>query len=1107
MAREISRAENWETAHEIFTRVNFTSFDFNTVKESLLDYLKLYYPESFNDFIESSEFVTIIELFAYISELMAYRIDQNAHENIISTAQRKESVLRLAKFVSYKVSRNVAARGFVKITSIQTSETIYDSNGKNLAGKTIVWDDNNNPNWKEQFIFVMNKVTEQDFGTVSPKERVQIDDVLFELYTLNNQALTETKSPVFTYEASTNTDKFPMELVSAALTEDGVEEKRPETGSKFSLLYASDGLGDSSNTTGFLIYTKQGTLHKEEAFFDGITPTMMHSIDVANINETDVWVNHVNQTTRTVLTEDPAEKYMPHLVSKNSRYGDWIGVDLSNGQNILFNTNKNRHKYEIETLDNDKIRLIFGDGEFSDIPSGAFDIWYRISKNSNAQIDKSSVVEKKALFTYIDAMGSVQTLTFTFSLISSLQNGSESEDKEHVRRVTPSVYYTQDRMVNGRDYNTFMLQDPSILKMRAVNRTFAGDSKYIAWHDPKESYEDVKIFGDDLALYWDYKEPSTGNLTVISTKLSANAMLKNYIEPLLSTTDMFATIGPKLESMGFAPGQLRRLFNGSVKPYVMIPPGQPANEIDAITEALNLATTTQPIVDLYYSTVYDEWTVGAHPFQLGNVNNNTAYKGNAESIWCIRIEAQFEGSDHSGWMVRWISRRLVAQSNRTRFWNTNATNKVNNFNTLVSSSDNIVILKANINSSGSNILGTNKKYGVIAQLLEEQNSPNVGLPDIHKLSILPVDTNDDGIPDDLLQSDILDMNYSGKFMAPIFEITGTTQPIFKLPNGRTFLVGHEDTDVTIMVDIDSSGTFVPYTFSHGDITIPPSHSTKLVIDSIMFLGASPDRPAPTSASTVKLIVKDYVYMYREDAISSWKPHEENEDIKTKFLLDDATHSNERRFTRHEGRYPLNFGWFHTSPNMHLIDPAPSNIIDMFIVTQGYYSAMMHWLSSKGNIRPVAPTPTELRNTYKKLLGNKMISDATILHSGEFKILFGDNADPDLRGRFKVIRPENTKLTDNEVKVQIVDIIRNFFDLENWNFAEQFFFTELATALHYKLGTEIDSVILVPTHAQNQFGDLFQVQTRENELFIPDISTTDIDIVSAYTPDNMRLNIK
>jgi hypothetical protein len=98
--RIVSRAESWERVYEAFEQVNFSGFDFVTIKESLIDYLKLYFAEDFNDWIESSELLPIIEAFAYVGELLAYRVDLNAHENLITVAQRKESILRLAKLLS-----------------------------------------------------------------------------------------------------------------------------------------------------------------------------------------------------------------------------------------------------------------------------------------------------------------------------------------------------------------------------------------------------------------------------------------------------------------------------------------------------------------------------------------------------------------------------------------------------------------------------------------------------------------------------------------------------------------------------------------------------------------------------------------------------------------------------------------------------------------------------------------------------------------------------------------------------------------------------------------------------------------------------------------------
>jgi len=91
-----------------------------------------------------------------------------------------------------------------------------------------------------------------------------------------------------------------------------------------------------------------------------------------------------------------------------------------------------------------------------------------------------------------------------------------------------------------------------------------------------------------------------------------------------------------------------------------------------------------------------------------------------------------------------------------KFWHTNGSNRVVNFDTLDSNLDTIVVLSANTNADGTGLLGENREFNILGQELIEQNLPNAGLPDIHRLSILPIDTNEDGIPDNLLQPILFD---------------------------------------------------------------------------------------------------------------------------------------------------------------------------------------------------------------------------------------------------------------------------------------------------------------------------------------------------------------
>ena len=1062
MANQIARAEAWEVVHEAFTQVNFNSFDYNTIKESLLDYVKLYFPEDFNDYIESSEFIAILEIFAYVGELLAYRLDLNAHENFISTAQRKESILRLAKLISYKASRNIPPRGLVKISSIQTTEQVIDSQGRNLATRKIVWNDLNNSDWKEQFLLIMNRVLSQDFGSVGPNERVQIEDVLFELYTWNNLPLKSSGITTFNYSSASTGQTFPMELVPVELTAESPVEKRPERNAKFSLLYGTDGLGDASDTTGFFCFTKQGTLQIDERSFDGLTPNQTLDIETNNINEIDVWLNNVNPSTREILITDPVAEILPHLSDGATRYGEWFEVDLANGQNIIFNTDLNRQKFEIEALDNDQIKIIFGDGEFSEIPDGAFDVWYRVSANSDTLIQKTSVIDTPASFTYRDLTNTVQTITFTFSLISSLQNGSVSEDIEHIRRVAPGVYYTQDRMVNGRDYNSYMLKDPSILKLRSVNRTFAGDSKYIAWHDPKEYYEDVKIFGEDLALYWKQEDPINGALSTTTTFLLPAQILTNFIEPLLCSADFYNIIIEELVQAGRPASAIKCFFT-------------PTETTAILSELDKAALGSNPIVDIYYSAragggspVLDEWSVGH------NVNYPTY-----SDIFMIRVEAQFTASALSGWTVNWSTKRMTAQSETTKFRSTNTVSSVINFDTLSSNDDSITILAANNNGSGTSVFTENRPYNVLGQELVEQNLPNAGLPDDNRLSVIPTDTTNDGVPDDLPQAELL--NATETFNTPGTSITFTISNMFYVQATAA---------ETLIVIVDGAEWFEGTT---GNTWQEDTGIGTAVERTTITLNVDP------GAVDVEITTKQFVYFFRAASTADWEPQSSTALNKASWVADGENVTWKREY----GRYPLNFAWFYTTPRLHLVDPAPSNIIDTFIITRAYYQGLQRWLENKTDTKPTAPTPLDLRTAYSELLESRMISDTVILQTGDIKILFGPRAIPELQANFKVIRPTINNLTDNEVKVKIIETMRTYFDLNFWSFGETFFFTELSAAIHNKLGPEINSIVLVPTFNTNQFGDLFQVQSRENEIFAIDISTTNIEIIDSFTPENIR----
>jgi hypothetical protein len=83
-------------------------------------------------------------------------------------------------------------------------------------------------------------------------------------------------------------------------------------------------------------------------------------------------------------------------------------------------------------------------------------------------------------------------------------------------------------------------------------------------------------------------------------------------------------------------------------------------------------------------------------------------------------------------------------------------------------------------------------------------------------------------------------------------------------------------------------------------------------------------------------------------------------------------------------------------------------------------------------------------------------------------------------------------------------IQNFFDINNWDFGETFYFTEMAAYIHNKMAGIVGSMVIVPVQESSAFGNLFQVTPNSDELFIPDVSLDNIELVTSYTEDNLRI---
>ena len=100
----------------------------------------------------------------------------------------------------------------------------------------------------------------------------------------------------------------------------------------------------------------------------------------------------------------------------------WTQVSNTSGNNAIYNSlaNNVRDIYNVVTKADDKIDLVFGDGNFANIPLGRFRAYYRTSDNEKFSVQPFDLKNIQLNINYTDANGGNQTLTASVSLEQSI---------------------------------------------------------------------------------------------------------------------------------------------------------------------------------------------------------------------------------------------------------------------------------------------------------------------------------------------------------------------------------------------------------------------------------------------------------------------------------------------------------------------------------------------------------------------------------------------------------------------------------------------------------------------------------------------------------------
>jgi len=1128
--------EDWKRIYQTYREADFQSYDFETLRKSFVDYLRLYYPETFNDYIESSEFIALLDVMAFMGQALAFRTDLNTRENYLDTAERRDSVVKLANLVSYTPKRNTCASGYLKVFSVQTTENVIDYNGVNLANVTVNWADPSNFDWQEQFTAIINAslVDTQRIGR--PGARNTILGIRTDEYTVN---LVPGFLPVIPYTATIDGVNMPFEAVNAtAAGQSFVYEPSPLPNGQFNVLFRNDELGFASANTGYFFLFKQGVLQNQDFNLPERISNRTVNINIEGVNNTDRWLYQLDNVGNVAKEWQFVQSVYTAAVEQLS-------------PNI-------RSLYSVTSRTNDQITLNFGDGVFAEIPVGIFRCYVRASNGLQYIINPEEMQSVVIPISYVSRTGQIETITFTCGITEPVSNAQARETIDEIKQRAPARYYTQNRMVNGEDYNNFPFTAyNSILKSKALNRASIGTSRYLDLVDSTGKYSSTNTFASDGALYESNNLPSfqfswltNNDITNVITNLINPVLIKagsqqfyyaNYPRPNLlalettwnqSTTLANETTGYFVNAIGqpapvgsYSSNNLKYIVVGSLVKFgapagyffdannrlvagiptkpdekLIIWASPTAVYLDGTNQGLgNLPDGTGPVVlnnfvptgavcheviplfvtDLPNSLIQNitQQILLNRNFGLGYDNDGsitgTPYTWYLITSSNLDIDAQFSlanaGStagvnDDASWFIQAttngqnytvVSRSLdyvFGSVIETRFFFfTNQ--RIFDTRTGTVISDFVNVLKTNSKPDSNLPLDGDTRLKIIGQPVESD-----GYVDDFQVVVSFEDADSDGIPDN--------PDFFNNIVAP------SVNPVQKL----VFLQKTVDFDNLQRYILARSGIVNSQYATFDDIELAKS---EYLPGQVFYAYAETPSNSIENQSFYVLIESPTGLLSLEDVTNEW--------------------------IARVGRQDLYFQYRHNSPLTSRLDPGSTNIIDLYVVTLQYYTAYQNWIKdSTGTVpEPTPPTIDDLTTQYAGLQNYKMISDNVIVNSVQFKPLFGAKAEESLRATIKVIAAPNTTISVSEIKNLVISSMDTYFSIDKWDFGATFYFSELSAYLHSEIGDIISSVVLVPLNQNKYFGDLYEIRSAPNQIFVNAATVNNVEVIQALTSTNIR----
>jgi hypothetical protein len=493
--------------------ITYLNKDFDSFKQKLLEFAQVYYPNTYNDFSETSAGLMLIEMASYVGDVLSFYGDNQVQENFLQFAKQRNSLLSLAYNHGYFPQVTNASTVDVNIfqtipATIQGGRVAPDFNYAMILDEGAQLQASNNTS---QFFYLENKIDFTVSGSADPTD--------ISVYSLDSSnqpnfyLLKKTsKASAGTLKTTTFSFTTPQRFSTVQIEDDNVID----------VVKCTDTNGSRWYEVPYLA---------QETIFDSQT----------NIAANDPELYQYNETTPYLLKIKKVPKRFIKRFKTNNTLELQFGPGVSSGQDEVIIPNPDNVGLGLP-YGTDKLLTAYDPSNFLYTrtyglsPSNTtLTVEYLVGGGASSNVPQNTIntLSSGTVTFFGSNLDSTLQSTVRDSLAFANPNpatgGGDGDTNEDIRQNAIAQYPTQLRTVTKDDYSIRSLSLPS--KYGVVSKVYVTQDAAIS---PNRRTPEEKYDTNLLSLYLLSKN-TTGKLSIADPALKQN--LITYLGEYRMLTD------------------------------------------------------------------------------------------------------------------------------------------------------------------------------------------------------------------------------------------------------------------------------------------------------------------------------------------------------------------------------------------------------------------------------------------------------------------------------------------------------------------------------------------------------------------------------------------